>query len=336
MKILVTGSAGFIGFYVSRRLLEQGDIVVGLDNLNSYYDVNLKRDRLRQLQTHPNFQFFELDLTNLPALQKLFAQERFTHIVHLAAQAGVRYSLENPHAYIGSNIVGTLNILENCRQFPVAHLVYASSSSVYGLNTKIPFSVQDNVDHPVSLYAASKKSTELMAHTYSHLFDIPVTGLRFFTVYGPWGRPDMAPMKFAKAICDDVAIDVYNHGQMQRDFTYIDDITAGIMKVLANPPQPNPQWMAQCPAPATSSAPYRLYNIGGNSPVKLMDFIELLEKFLGKRAIKNFLPLQPGDVVATYADMDDFEHDFHYKPVTPLDTGIKKFTDWYLKYYQQM
>ncbi len=324
MKVLVTGSAGFIGFYVSQELLKQGATVFGLDNLNAYYDVNLKHARLQQLQNHANFQFAALDLVDLPALQKLFEQQNFTHVIHLAAQAGVRYSLENPHAYIDSNIVGSLNILENCRQFPVTHLVYASSSSVYGLNTKMPFAVGDITDHPASLYAATKKSTELMAHTYSHLFGIPVTGLRFFTVYGPWGRPDMAPMKFAKAICEGLPIDVYNQGQMQRDFTYIDDIAAGVIQVLQKPPSLSP---------AQSGTAYRLYNIGGNTPVNLMDFIELLEKNLGKKAQKKFLPLQPGDVVNTYADMDDFEREFNFKPVTPLETGIKKFTDWYLEYF---
>lgn len=333
MRILVTGSAGFIGYYVAQELLKRGAAVVGLDNLNSYYDVKLKQARLRQLQKYSNFQFAHLDLIHLADLQKLFAQQCFTHVIHLAAQAGVRYSLENPHAYIDSNIVGTLNILENCRRFPLTHLVYASSSSVYGLNTKTPFAVEDNVDHPISLYAATKKSTELMAHTYAHLFHIPVTGLRFFTVYGPWGRPDMAPMKFAKAICEGTPIDVYNQGQMQRDFTYIDDIVAGVMQVLEKPPRVNAHWDTQSPDPATSSASYRLYNIGGNAPVNLMDFIEHLEKCIGKKAEKNFLPLQPGDVVKTYADMDDFERDFHFKPATSLATGIKKLTDWYLEYY---
>jgi UDP-glucuronate 4-epimerase len=332
MRILVTGCAGFIGFYVCQELLKRGDSIIGIDNLNAYYDVQLKKDRLKILQQHPLFQFSALDIIDSPALQQLFSQYQFTHVIHLAAQAGVRYSLENPQVYIDSNITGTLNILENCRRFPVKHLVYASSSSVYGLNSKMPFAVDDNVDHPISLYAATKKSTELMAHTYSYLFSIPVTGLRFFTVYGPWGRPDMAPMKFIKALCEGKPIDVYNHGQMQRDFTYIDDITIGVLQVLDHPPLANPQWDSHAPNAASSSAPYRLYNIGGNNPVKLLDFIELLEKYAGKKALKNLLPLQPGDVVQTYADMDDFIRDFHFKPVVSLETGLKKFVDWYIDY----
>lgn len=315
MKVLVTGAAGFIGYYVCQALLQRGDSVVGIDNLNHYYDVQLKHDRLQLLKNQANFRFLPLDLVDKPALTQLFAQEQFTHVVHLAAQAGVRYSLENPQAYIDSNITGTLNILESCRAFPVQHLVYASSSSVYGLNAKVPFAVSDNVDHPISLYAATKKSTELMAHTYSHLFAIPTTGLRFFTVYGPWGRPDMAPMKFAKAILNGQPIDVYNYGNMQRDFTYIDDIVAGVIKVLDKP------------------APYKLYNIGNHQPVKLLDFIAILEKAIGMEAKKNLLPMQPGDVFQTYADVNDLALDFGFKPSTSLEIGINKLIAWYQDYY---
>lgn len=314
MTILVTGAAGFIGYYVCQALLQRGDAVIGVDNLNHYYDVRLKHDRLSQLKSHAQFRFLKLDLADRPALNDLFTQENITDVVHLAAQAGVRYSLENPHAYVDSNITGTLNILESCRHHPVRHLVYASSSSVYGLNAKVPFSVADTTDCPISLYAATKKSTELMAYTYSHLYAIPTTGLRFFTVYGPWGRPDMAPMKFAKAIISGQPIDVYNHGLMQRDFTYIDDIVAGVVKVLDKP------------------ASYRLYNIGNNQPVKLLDFITILEQTIGIAAKKNMLPMQPGDVLQTYADVDDLIRDFSFKPTTDLTTGIKRFIAWYKDY----
>ncbi len=333
MTILVTGAAGFIGFYVCQSLLQRGEPVIGVDNLNSYYDVQLKHDRLLQLKNSTQFRFVHLDLIDRPALNILFSQEKFTQVIHLAAQAGVRYSLENPSAYIDSNITATLNILENCRQYPVKHLVYASSSSVYGLNAKVPFSVNDSVDHPVSLYAATKKATELMAHTYSHLYAIPTTGLRFFTVYGPWGRPDMAPMKFAQAILRGQPIDVYNHGAMQRDFTYIDDIVAGVIKVLDRPAVPNSAWNPAQPEPGSSRAPYRVYNIGNNQPVELLDFIAILEKALGVKAKKNMLPMQPGDVTQTYADVDDLIRDFAYKPTTDLTSGIEQFVKWYRGYY---
>lgn len=333
MTILVTGAAGFIGFYVCQSLLQRGEPVIGVDNLNSYYDVQLKHDRLLQLKNSTQFRFVHLDLIDRPVLNILFSQEKFTQVIHLAAQAGVRYSLENPSAYIDSNITATLNILENCRQYPVKHLVYASSSSVYGLNAKVPFSVNDSVDHPVSLYAATKKATELMAHTYSHLYAIPTTGLRFFTVYGPWGRPDMAPMKFAQAILRGQPIDVYNHGAMQRDFTYIDDIVAGVIKVLDRPAVPNSAWNPAQPEPGSSRAPYRVYNIGNNQPVELLDFIAILEKALGVKAKKNMLPMQPGDVTQTYADVDDLIRDFAYKPTTDLTSGIEQFVKWYRGYY---
>ena len=319
MKILVTGAAGFIGYYVCQELLRRGDTVIGIDNLNTYYDVQLKHDRLSQLENQPGFNFFRLDLTDRSALNQLFSREKFTHVIHLAAQAGVRYSLENPHAYLDSNITGTLNILESCRHYPVQHLVYASSSSVYGLNAKTPFAVSDNTDQPISLYAATKKATELMAYTYSHLYRIPSTGLRFFTVYGPWGRPDMAPMKFTEAILRGKPIDVYNHGHMQRDFTYIDDIVTGVIKVLDKPLRHN-------------SPPYRLYNIGGNQPVKLLDFIAILEKTIGMEAKKNMLPAQPGDVEQTCADVDDLIRDFGFKPQITLETGLQKLVDWYKNY----
>lgn len=319
MKILVTGAAGFIGYHVCQALLERGDSVMGIDNLNAYYDVRLKQDRLLQLKNQPHFRFTPLDLMDRSALRHLFAEEKFTHLIHLAAQAGVRYSLENPQAYVDSNVTGTLNILENCRHYPVQHVVYASSSSVYGLNAKIPFSVTDQTDQPISLYAATKKATELMAHTYSHLYQIPTTGLRFFTVYGPWGRPDMAPMKFTKAIISGQPIDVYNHGEMQRDFTYIDDIVVGILKVLDKP-----------------AALYRLYNIGHHQPVKLLDFIALLEKTIGIEAKRNHLPLQPGDVLQTYADISDLMRDFDFKPTIDLETGLRKFVAWYRNYYGEM
>lgn len=334
MKILVTGAAGFIGYSVSRALLARGDEVVGLDNLNAYYDTQLKHDRLLQLKSQENFRFILLDLIDRHALARLFTEEKFTHVVHLAAQAGVRYSLENPHAYLDSNVTGTLNILENCRHYPVRHLVYASSSSVYGLNAKAPFAVSDNVDHPISLYAATKKTTELMAHTYAHLYAIPTTGLRFFTVYGPWGRPDMAPMKFAKAIFSGQPIEVYNYGQMQRDFTYIDDVVTGVLKVLDKPATVDAAWNPAAPAPASSSAPYRLYNIGNHQPVNLLDFITLLEKTIGVEAKKNLLPMQPGDVAQTFADVTDLMRDFDFKPTTDLEAGIQQFIAWYKHYYE--
>ncbi|MGB3204776.1 MAG: NAD-dependent epimerase [Crinalium sp.] len=332
-KILVTGAAGFIGFNLSQRLLSRGDEVVGLDNLNNYYDVTLKKDRLAQLQGKPGFSFHQLDLGDREGIANLFTEQNFDVAVNLAAQAGVRYSLKNPHAYIDSNIVGFTNILEGCRHSQVKHLVYASSSSVYGANTKMPFSVHDNVDHPVSLYAASKKANELMAHTYSHLYNLPTTGLRFFTVYGPWGRPDMALFLFTKAILSGQSIDVFNYGKMRRDFTYIDDIVEGVVRVIDNIPQPNPEWSADVPDPGTSKAPYKIYNIGNNQPVELMRFIEVLEDCLGRKAEKNLLPIQLGDVPATYADVDDLINDVGFKPNTPIEAGIERFVAWYRSYY---
>jgi UDP-glucuronate 4-epimerase len=334
MHILVTGAAGFIGFHLSLRLLERGDTVVGLDNLNDYYDVALKRSRLRQLETKPGFTFAEVDLADTSALEHVFAARPFDRVVNLAAQAGVRYSLENPRAYIDANIVGFLNILENCRHRAVPHLVYASSSSVYGANTTMPFSVHQNVDHPVSLYAASKKSNELMAHTYSHLFRLPTTGLRFFTVYGPWGRPDMALFLFTKAILNGDPIKVFNHGKMQRDFTYVDDIVEGVMRVTDRVPAPDDHWTGAKPDPASSNAPYRIYNIGNSQPVELLRFIEVLEEALGKSAEKLMLPIQPGDVPATFADVEALVQDVDYHPNTPIETGIANFVRWYRDYYQ--
>ena len=333
-KILVTGAAGFIGFNLSQRLLFRGDEVVGLDNLNNYYDVTLKKSRLAQLERKPGFSFHQLDLADREGIANLFTEQSFDVVVNLAAQAGVRYSLKNPHAYIDSNIVGFTNILEGCRHSQVKHLVYASSSSVYGANTKMPFSVHDNVDHPVSLYAASKKANELMAHTYSHLYNLPTTGLRFFTVYGPWGRPDMAPFLFTKAILSGQPIGVFNYGKMRRDFTYIDDIIEGVVRVIDNIPQPNPNWSPEAPDPGTSKAPYKIYNIGNNQPVELMRFIEVLEDCLGKKAEKNLLPIQMGDVPATYADVDDLIKDVGFKPNTPIEKGIESFVDWYKSYYK--
>jgi UDP-glucuronate 4-epimerase len=333
MKILVTGSAGFIGSQLSKSFLKRGEEVVGLDNLNDYYDVNLKKARLSQLEELPNFRFVKLDLADRAGMAELFAQEKFNRVVNLAAQAGVRYSIENPHAYVDSNIVGFVNLLEGCRHNGVEHFVFASSSSVYGLNTTMPFSVRHNVDHPISLYAATKKANELMAHTYAHLYGLPTTGLRFFTVYGPWGRPDMALFKFTKAILEDQPIDVYNHGRMQRDFTYIDDIIEGVVRVLDKIPKPNPTWSGDAPEPNTSVAPYRLYNIGNNNPVELMHYIETLEKTLGKTAKKNMLPMQAGDVPATYADVDDLERDVGFKPQTSVEKGIECFIEWYRRYY---
>jgi UDP-glucuronate 4-epimerase len=334
IKILVTGAAGFIGFHLAKRLLERGDEVVGLDNLNDYYDVTLKEDRLKRLKDCSRFRFIKLDLADRLGIENLFAKEQFSKVVNCAAQAGVRYSLKNPHAYIDSNIVGFVNILEGCRYNEVEHLVFASSSSVYGANTKMPFSVHDNVDHPVSLYAASKKSNELMAHTYSHLYQLSCTGLRFFTVYGPWGRPDMALFLFTKAILNDQPIDVFNNGKMKRDFTYIDDIVEGVIKVIDKYPEPNLDWSGQNPDSATSYAPYRLYNIGNNHPVELTEFIEAIERALGKKAIRNLLPMQPGDVAATFADIDDLVNDIGFKPSTPLEAGIENFISWYREYYK--
>jgi UDP-glucuronate 4-epimerase len=314
-------------------LLEQGKNVVGLDNLNDYYDVNLKKSRLRELEGNPRFTFYKLDLIDREGIEKLFSKNKFDYVVNLAAQAGVRYSLENPHAYIDCNIVGFLNILEGCRHNNIKHLVFASSSSVYGANTKMPFSVHHNVDHPVSLYAATKKSNELMAHTYSSLYNLPCTGLRFFTVYGPLGRPDMALFLFTKAILENKPIDVFNHGKMKRDFTYIDDIVEGIVRLIDNVSKPNPSWNGDEPDSATSYAPYKLYNIGNNNPVELMTFIEVLEECLGVKAVKNLMPMQPGDVPATYADIDDLSKDVGFKPSTPIEDGIKKFVKWYREYY---
>lgn len=332
MSILVTGAAGFIGFHLTRRLLNEGAQVVGFDNLNDYYDVNLKHARLKQLENE-RFTFVKGDLADRQAIADLFASHSFDIVVNLAAQAGVRYSLQNPYVYIDSNISGFINILEGCRHNNVKHLVYASSSSVYGANTKMPFSVHDNVDHPVSLYAATKKANELMAHTYSHLYGLPTTGLRFFTVYGPWGRPDMALFLFTKAILEGRPIDVFNNGRMQRDFTYIDDIIEGVYRVMHKLPEPNPTWSGDTPDPGTSRAPYKIYNIGNNNPVELMHFIEVLEKSLGKKAEKNFLPIQAGDVPATYADVDDLMKDVGFKPATSVEDGISKFVGWYRSYF---
>ena len=332
-NILVTGAAGFIGYHLSLRLLGQGCTVTGIDNLNDYYDVRLKKDRLKQLRPKPGFSFVHSDLADREAVAALFRDNAFDAVVNLAAQAGVRYSLENPHAYIDSNIVGFTNILEGCRHSNVAHLVFASSSSVYGANTRMPFSVHDNVDHPVSLYAASKKSNELMAHAYSHLYRLPCTGLRFFTVYGPWGRPDMAYFLFTRAIVAGDPIKVFNHGKMKRDFTYIDDVVEGVVNVVAKPPVPDTGWSGDNPDAGTSYAPYRIYNIGNNQPVGLLEFIETIEKALGKEAVKEFMDLQPGDVPATFADVADLEKEVGFKPDTPLQVGIKRFVDWYREYY---
>jgi len=333
-KILVTGAAGFIGFHLSQRLLARGDEVVGLDNLNDYYDVKLKLGRLEQLRERENFRFVKLGLEEREPLLELFQRERFDAVVNLAAQAGVRYSLVNPYAYIDSNVSGFMNILEGCRHSKVKHLVYASSSSVYGANTAMPFSVHHNVDHPVSLYAATKKANELMAHTYSSLYGIPTTGLRFFTVYGPWGRPDMALFLFTKAILEGSPIDVFNYGKMRRDFTYVDDIVEGVVRVIDRVPRGNPGWSGDSPDPGTSFAPYRLYNIGNNSPVELLRFIEVLEKALGLEAIKRLLPIQPGDVPATFADVDDLQADVGFKPETSIEDGVGRFVRWYRGYYR--
>jgi UDP-glucuronate 4-epimerase len=333
-RLLVTGAAGFIGYHVAKRLLARGDEVVGLDNLNDYYDVSLKQARLAQLTGHPGFRFVRMDLANRAGIAGLFAGEGFDKVVHLAAQAGVRYSLENPHAYVDSNLVGFVNILEGCRHGKVEHLVFASSSSVYGANTAMPFSIHHNVDHPVSLYAATKKANELMAHTYSHLYGLPTTGLRFFTVYGPWGRPDMALFLFTRAILAGKPIDVYNYGKMQRDFTYIDDIVEGVIRVTDRTATPNPEWSGDHPDPGTSAAPYRNYNIGNNQPVELLHLIETLEKALGRTAQKNLLPIQPGDVPATFADVDDLVRDVSFKPATSIEEGVGRFVGWYRGYYK--
>ena len=332
-NVLVTGAAGFIGFHLCRRLQNDGVKITGIDNLNSYYDVELKQARLDQLQAEPNFEFVKMDMADRTGMQDLFENNRYDVVVNLAAQAGVRYSLENPHAYVDSNIVAFVNILEGCRHGDVRHLVFASSSSVYGANTSMPFSIHHNVDHPVSLYAASKKANELMAHTYSHLYGLCCTGLRFFTVYGPWGRPDMALFLFTRAILENRPIKVFNHGKMQRDFTYIDDIIEGVARVMGRLPEPDPRWRGDQPDPGTSYAPYKVYNIGNNNPVELIEFIETIEKSLGRKAEKEFLDLQPGDVPATYADVDDLIADVGFKPQTPITAGIQRFVDWYKEYY---
>nr|WP_315231442.1 NAD-dependent epimerase [uncultured Albidiferax sp.] len=334
MKILVTGAAGFIGMTASLKLLARGDQVVGLDNLNDYYDVNLKHSRLKRLTSHANFKFVQLDVGDRSGIAELFAAEKFDRVIHLAAQAGVRYSLQNPHAYVDSNLLGFVNILEGCRHSQVQHLVYASSSSVYGGNTKMPFSEHDSVDHPVSLYAATKKANELMAHTYSHLYNLPTTGLRFFTVYGPWGRPDMALFLFTKAILEGRPIDVFNHGNMRRDFTYVDDIVEGVIRVLDRVAAPDPQYDPVLADPATSNAPYRVFNIGNNNPVPLLDFIDCIEDALGQKAEKRLLPLQDGDVPATYANTDALQDWVGFVPGTSVQTGIGNFVAWYRDYYK--
>lgn len=331
--VLVTGAAGFIGFHLSQRLLSEGRPVIGLDNLSDYYDVGLKKARLAKLGENKDFSFELLDLADEAGMRALFAKHKFELVFNLAAQAGVRYSLVNPQAYVKANLEGFVNVLEGCRHNGAKHLVYASSSSVYGAVTKMPFSVHQNVDHPVSVYAASKKANELLAHSYSHLFRVPTTGLRFFTVYGPWGRPDMAMFLFTKAILAGQPIDVFNNGEMQRDFTYVDDIVESLVRVGDRVPQPNPNWSGDAPDPATSNAPYQLYNIGNHSPVKLMRLIEVLEDKLGKKAIKNFMPMQPGDVPATYADVADLARDVDFQPRTPIEVGVGRFVDWYRSYY---
>ena len=333
-RALVTGAAGFIGSRLCERLTERGGETVGLDNLNDYYDVGLKEARLARLTGRPGFRFVRMDISDRAGMEALFRRERFDVVVNLAAQAGVRYSLVNPHSYIESNVAGFLNVLEGCRHNKVGHLVFASSSSVYGANTKMPFSVHHNVDHPVSLYAATKKAGELMAHTYASLYGVPCTGLRFFTVYGPWGRPDMALFLFTRAILEDRPIDVFNYGRMRRDFTYIDDITEGVVRVMDTVPAPDPLWSGERPDSATSYAPYRLYNIGNNNPVELMEFIETLEGCLGKKAKRNMLPIQAGDVPATYADVDDLTKAVGFRPATTIEEGIKRFVEWYRGYYK--
>jgi len=333
VKVLVTGAAGFIGFFVAKRLLERGDEVVGLDNLNDYYDVRLKYARLALIESDPLFKFLKMDLEDNDGIAGLFEQDGFDRVVHVAAQAGVRYSLENPRAYIDSNIVGTLNVLEGCRHHGIEHLVYASSSSVYGTNTDMPFSIHQNVDHPLSLYAASKKSNELMAHTYSNLYGIPTTGLRFFTVYGPYGRPDMALFKFTKSIIEGKPIDVYNYGHHRRDFTYIDDVAEGVVRILDRVAEPDPDWDSNAPDPGTSMAPYRIYNIGNSQPVELMRYIEVLEKCLGRKAERRLLPMQPGDVPDTYADVTDLMDVIGYRPSTSVEEGVARFVEWYREFY---
>ena len=334
MKFLVTGAAGFIGYHTAQLLLERGDEVVGLDNLNDYYDVSLKEARLAQLRAQANFRFVKLDLADREGMQALFAAEKFQRVIHLAAQAGVRYSLQNPLAYVDSNVVGFANVLEGCRHNGAGHLVYASTSSVYGANTKMPFSVHQNVDHPLSFYAATKKANELMAHTYAYLYSLPVTGLRFFTVYGPWGRPDMALFMFTKNILAGKPIDVFNYGNHRRDFTYIDDIAQGVVRAADRVATANPQWNSDAPDPGTSKAPYRLYNIGNNQPVELMRYIECIEQSLGRKAQQNLLPLQPGDVPDTFADIDDLVSDVGYRPATPVEVGVERFVRWYMDYYR--
>ncbi|PJZ53398.1 NAD-dependent epimerase [Leptospira adleri] len=349
MKILVTGSAGFIGFHTVQKLIREGHEIVGLDNLNNYYDVSLKKARLEESgidtasiqpgkilisRTSPRYKFVLMDLADTTGIESLFQSENFEKVCHLAAQAGVRYSLTNPHAYLNSNILGTLNILESCRKFGVSHLVYASSSSIYGLNTRMPFQTDQNTDHPVSLYAASKKSNELMAHVYSHLYKLPTTGLRFFTVYGPWGRPDMAIFLFTKAVIEGAPLDVYNEGKMKRDFTYIDDVVDGVVKVIERPATQDLNWNSDSPNPSSSVAPYKIYNIGNSSPVQLLEFIQAIEDAIGKKAVLNFLPMQKGDVVSTWADTTDLEVVFGYKPNTPVKEGIAKFVEWYNRFYR--
>ncbi|AVO02472.1 NAD-dependent epimerase [Staphylococcus simulans] len=332
MKVLITGAAGFIGSHLAKRLISQGHEIIGVDNINDYYEPKLKEDRLKSIGDN-NFTFYKITLEDADKLEEIFKEQHPDVVVNLAAQAGVRYSLENPRAYIDSNIVGFVNILECCRHYDVKHLIYASSSSVYGANTSKPFSTSDNIDHPLSLYAATKKSNELMAHTYSHLYNLPTTGLRFFTVYGPWGRPDMALFKFTKAIVNDETIDVYNHGNMMRDFTYVDDIVEAISRLVKRPAQPNPEWSGANPDPSSSYAPYKIYNIGNNSPVRLMEFVEAIENKLNKTAKKNYMDLQPGDVPETYANVDDLFRDIDFKPETTIQDGVNNFIDWYLDYY---
>jgi len=333
MTYLVTGAAGFIGYHLCEALLHRGDEVVGLDNLSDYYNVQLKHDRLARLADRKRFSFHKIDLADREAVDSLFGQHRFPVVLNMAAQAGVRYSLENPHAYMQSNLVGFLNLLEACRHSEVGHLVYASSSSVYGANTHLPFSIHDNVDHPISLYAATKKANELMAHSYSHLYRVPTTGLRFFTVYGPWGRPDMAMYLFTEAMLDGRPIDIYNHGRMKRDFTYIDDIVEAVVRTADRPAQSNTDWSGDAPDPGTSAAPYRLYNIGNNNPVELLHLVETLEKCLGIEAKKNLVPIQPGDVPATYADVDDLARDVGFKPSTTIEDGVARFVAWHRHYH---
>jgi len=329
----ITGTAGFIGYHLAKKLLDSGMNVTGIDNLNSYYDINLKKSRLDQLYTHQNFQFIHADIADRSMLEDVFKKNNFDVVVNLAAQAGVRYSIENPSAYVDSNLTGFCNILEGCRHQQVKHFVFASSSSVYGANTSMPFSVHDNVDHPVSLYAATKKSNELLAHSYSHLYDMACTGLRFFTVYGPWGRPDMALFLFTKAILSGEPINVFNHGRMKRDFTYIDDIVEGVFRVMHKIPQKNELWDGKKPDPGSSYKPYKIYNIGNNNPVELNDFISTIEEVIGKKAVKNLMDMQPGDVPATYADITSLEKDVGFTPSTSLKTGIEKFINWYKQYY---